>query len=164
MGPFISSTTSPPNNSIGEIFERGQIARLGQFLDLNDYRPIDPARIPDSSVDLVTCFIGFHHCPTENLTGFVKSIHRILRPGGSLILRDHDVRSPEMATFVSLVHTVFNLGLNVPWEKNQAEFRSFKSVDQWSTEVCKLGFADSGKRLFQDKDPSDNALMKFIRS
>src|SRR5262249_38245634 len=106
-----------PNNSVGELFERGQFAKLGRFLDLNDYRPIDPAAIPDGSVDVVTCFIGFHHCRDEDLAGFVKSIHRILRPGGSLILRDHDVRSPGMATFVSLVHTVFNLGLNVPWDK-----------------------------------------------
>src|ERR1044071_1976681 len=30
-----------PNNSVGEIFERGQFATLGRFLDLNDYRPID---------------------------------------------------------------------------------------------------------------------------
>src|SRR4051812_21776684 len=109
-----------PNNSIGEIFERGQFASLGKFLDLNDYQPIDPATIPDASVDLVTIYIGFHHCPSENLTGFIQSIHRSLRSGGSLIVRDHDVRTPQMATFVSLVHTVFNLGLNVPWEKNQS--------------------------------------------
>jgi ubiquinone/menaquinone biosynthesis C-methylase UbiE len=136
---------------------------LGRFIDLNDYQPIDSAVIPDASVDLVTIFIGFHHCPTEKLGGFIKSIHRVLRPGGSLILRDHDVRTPEMATFVSLVHTVFNLGLNVPWEKNQSEFRSFKSMEGWATEVCKAGFTDSGKRLFQDKDPSDNALARFVK-
>ncbi len=152
-----------PNNSIGEIFERGQLAKLGQFLDLNEYRPIDQARIPDGSVDLVTIYIGFHHCPVANLPGFVKSILRILSPGGSLIVRDHNVRSPEMATFVSLVHTVFNLGLNVPWETNQKEFRSFKSIDEWCAVVCELGFTDAGKRLFQDKDPSDNALVRLIR-
>lgn len=152
-----------PNNSVGEIFERGQIAALGKFIDLGDYRPIDPGIIPDGSIDLVTIFIGFHHCPAEKLPEFMKSIHRILRPGGSLILRDHNVRTPEMATFVSLVHTVFNLGLNVPWEKNQSEFRSFKSMDEWSRLVCEIGFTDSGKRLFQDKDPSDNALVRLVK-
>lgn len=152
-----------PNNSIGEIFERGQFGKLGQFLDLNDYQPIDTARIPDSSVDLVTIFIGFHHCPTEKLPNFIKSIHRILRPGGSLIVRDHDVRTPQMAVFVSLVHTVFNLGLNVPWEKDHAEFRSFKSMDEWIRLISESGFKDLGKRLFQDKDPSDNALVRFIK-
>jgi FAD/FMN-containing dehydrogenase/uncharacterized membrane protein YhaH (DUF805 family)/SAM-dependent methyltransferase len=153
----------PPNNSIGEFFERGQWAKLGQFIDLGDYRPIDKARIPDESVDLVTCYIGFHHCPEGSFKEFAKSIWRILRPGASLILRDHDVRSPEMATFVSLVHTVFNLGLNVPWEKNQAEYRRFKSIDEWAAAVHGVGFVDAGKRLFQDKDPSDNALVRLIK-
>jgi FAD/FMN-containing dehydrogenase/uncharacterized membrane protein YhaH (DUF805 family)/SAM-dependent methyltransferase len=152
-----------PNNSVGEIFERGQFARLGHFIDLADYQPIDAAKIPDASVDLVTIFIGFHHCPTDKLAGFIKSIHRVLRPGGSLILRDHDVRTPEMATFVSLVHTVFNLGLNVPWEKDHAEFKSFKSMDEWIRVVSEFGFSDTGKRLFQDKDPSDNALVRLVK-
>lgn len=152
-----------PNNSVGEIFERGQISKLGEFLDLNDYQPINPAQIPDASVDLVTIFIGFHHCTAEKLPAFIKSIHRVLRPGGSLILRDHDVKTPEMATFVSLVHTVFNLGLNVPWEKDHAEFKGFKSMDEWIRVVSEYGFRDSGKRLFQDKDPSDNALVRLIK-
>ncbi len=163
-GPIFIINDVAPNNSIGEIFERGQFGKFGEFLDLNDYRPIDSSRIPDSSVDLVTIYIGFHHCPAENLPGFMKSIHRMLRPGGSLIMRDHDVRSPQMATFVSLVHTVFNLGLKVPWERNQAEYRSFKSVDDWVRLVTQVGFKDSGKRLLQDQDPSDNALVRFIRS
>ncbi|HEV2693476.1 MAG TPA: class I SAM-dependent methyltransferase, partial [Verrucomicrobiae bacterium] len=153
-----------PNNSVGELFERGQFAKLGQFLDLNDYRPIDPAHIPDASVDLVTIFIGFHHCTPEKLPGFIKSIHRVLRPGGSLIVRDHDVRTPAMATFVSLVHTVFNLGLNVPWDKDHAEYKSFKPIEDWSRLICGYGFMDAGKRLFQDKDPSDNALMRLVKN
>jgi SAM-dependent methyltransferase len=162
-GPVFIINDIAPNNSVGEIFERGQFAHIGRFLDLNDYRPIDPAQIPDASIDLVTIYIGFHHCPTENLPDFVKSIHRILRPGGSLIVRDHDVRTPEMATFVSLVHTVFNLGLKVPWDRNAAEFRSFKPIDGWARLVSDIGFTDSGKRLFQDKDPSDNALVRLIK-
>lgn len=152
-----------PNNSVGEIFERGQLAKLGVFLDLADYRPLDAARIADASVDLATIYIGFHHCPAEKLPGFIRSIHRVLRPGGSLILRDHDVKTQPMAAFVSLVHTVFNLGLNVPWERNQEEFRNFKSMDEWIRLAGEAGFADSGKRLFQDKDPSDNALVRLIK-
>lgn len=37
-----------------------------------------------------------------------------------------------MATFVSLVHTVFNLGLNVKWEVDKSELKSFKSIEEWS--------------------------------
>ena len=152
-----------PGNSVGDIFERGQISRLGQFIDLNNYMPLDPAVIAGSSVDLVTIYIGFHHCPTERLDAFVGSIHRVLRPGGSLIVRDHDVRTPTMATFVSLVHTVFNLGLGVSCQTNDSEFKGFRSMDEWVRLLSQHGFSDTGKRLFQHMDPSDNALVRLVK-
>jgi SAM-dependent methyltransferase len=162
-GPVYLINDVAPNNSIGEIFERGQLSHIGQFISLNEYAPISAAVIPDGSVDLVTLYIGFHHCPTEQLNAFVKSIHRVLRPGGSLIARDHNVCTPDMATFVSLVHTVFNLGLGVPWETDSSEFKAFHSVDEWSEIVSAQGFVDTGKRLYQHMDPSDNALFRLIK-
>lgn len=152
-----------PTFSPGDIMERGQISKLGKFIDLNDYNSINGDQIPDQSIDVVTAFIGLHHCPTGKLDGFIKSIHRMLRPGGIFILRDHDVKSVEMATFVSLVHTVFNLGLNVKWETDVKEFKSFRSLDEWSNLLQNYGFRDTGARLLQDGDPSDNTLAAFIR-
>ncbi|MCM1497045.1 MAG: methyltransferase domain-containing protein [Clostridium sp.] len=40
----------------------------------------------DSSFDVVTCSMSFHHYP--NPEQFFKSLHRVLRPGGRLVLRD----------------------------------------------------------------------------
>lgn len=151
-----------PNNSIADIMERGQFGKIGTFLPLT-YLPISERDIASESIDLVTCHIGLHHCPLELLDGYVRSIHRILRKGGVFIMRDHDVRSAEMATFVSLVHTVFNLGLNVDWPTNNAEFRSFKSIDDWSGFLSARGFTDQGQRILQDRDPSDNTLVAFIK-
>lgn len=153
-----------PGNGLGDIFERGQFSRLGHFIPLDDYAPIDAAAIPDASLDLVTLYIGLHHCPEEKLDGFIRSIHRVLRPGGTFILRDHDVRTPQMGVFVSLVHTVFNLGLGVPWLTDAVEHKSFRSADEWAALLSQHGFQDSGKRLYQFMDPSDNTLMRFTRS
>ena len=152
-----------PDNSIAEIMERGQINKIGKFFSLNNYQPISLNLIANESVDLVTCHIGLHHCPHELLDGYIKSIYRILRKGGLFVMRDHDVKSPEMATFVSLVHTVFNLGLNVSWETDNSEFISFKSIDEWSKLISSYGFKDSGARILQDKDPSDNTLVLFTK-
>ncbi|WP_338872081.1 methyltransferase domain-containing protein [Spirosoma sp. SC4-14] len=153
-----------PSNSPADIMERGQLSKLGTFIDLNDYAPIDSSAISDASVDLVTCFIGLHHARPEKLTGFIGSIHRILRPGGWFILRDHDVKNPDMATFVSLVHTVFNLGLNISWETDQQDYKAFKPIDEWSRIVTEAGFTDAGKRLLQANDPSDNTLVLFTKN
>lgn len=151
-----------PNNSIADIFERGQLKKIGQFIPLA-YQPISKNEIPNGSIDLITCHIGLHHCTPELLEGYIKSIHRILRKGGLFIMRDHDIKTADMATFVSLVHTVFNLGLNIPWETDSSEYKSFKSIDEWSKMISSYGFKDSGERILQDKDPSDNTLVSFSK-
>jgi FAD/FMN-containing dehydrogenase/SAM-dependent methyltransferase len=152
-----------PDNSIADIFERGQIRKLGHFFNLNNYQPISKEQIPDESVDLVTCHIGLHHCPPGLLDGYISSIKRILRKGGIFIMRDHDVKTKEMATFVSLVHTVFNLGLNIPWETDSAEYKQFRSIEEWSKVISGHGFTDSGERILQHMDPSANTLVSFIK-
>ncbi len=162
-GPIYLTNDIAPTNAIGDLFERGQFGKIGTFLPLNDYQAITNSMLPDESIELVTCHIGLHHCPTENLNEYIASIHRILKKGGKFILRDHDVKTTEMKHFVSLVHTVFNLGLTISWEQNEAEFRSFKSIDEWSTLISSFGFKDEGKRIFQEKDPSDNALVLFTK-
>jgi len=161
-GDIFLTNDIPPDNSPAEIFERGRIRKLGKFIPL-DYTPIKTTEIRDESLDLVTCHIGLHHCPHVLLDDYVRSVHRVLRRGGLFIIRDHDVKTPAMATFVSLVHTVFNLGLKVAWEKNSSEFKSFKAIDEWSRIISFNGFKDLGKRILQDKDPSDNTLVSFIK-
>jgi hypothetical protein len=153
-----------PTNSPGDIMERGQLGKLGTFINVNNYESISAADIADESLTVVTCYIGLHHCPVANLAGFVQSIYRILRPGGSFIIRDHDVKTAEMATFVSLVHTVFNIGLNETWDFEMRDFKNFKSADDWSAIISEAGFKDAGKRILQDKDPSDNTLMLFTKA
>lgn len=162
-GPILLLNDKAPSNSPADIMERGQLFRLGVFTNIQDYAPISEETIASSSLDLITCYIGLHHCPDEKLGSFIKSLHRILRPGGMFIIRDHDVRTPVMATFVSLVHTVFNLGSNETWEFEKNDLKNFKSANEWSRIICEAGFKDSGKRLLQDKDPSDNTLMLFTK-
>jgi SAM-dependent methyltransferase len=153
-----------PTNSLGDMLERGQFTKLGRFIPLNNYMPISTTDIPDASLDMATIYIGFHHCPLAQLPAFINSIHRTLRPGGTLIVRDHDVRTPAMATFVSLVHTVFNLGLNTTWEVETADFKGFRSIQEWSDLLATHGFTRTGKALFQQNDPSDNALIRLIKN
>ncbi len=151
-----------PNNGITDIMERGKIGKIGTFYHL-DYKPI-PNQIPDSSLDLITCHIGLHHCPAELLTDFMQSIRRVLKPGGLFVVRDHDVNSEEMRVFVSLVHTVFNLGLHESWAKNESEYRSFHSVKEWVELIENAGFKDLNFRILQLNDPSLNTLLAFTKN
>lgn len=162
-GPQVLLHEAAPSNSPVDIMERGQLGALGSFISLDDYAPISEARVPDASLELVTCYVGLHHCPLDKLDAFVASLRRVLAPGGQLILREHDAAAPRMKTFVSLIHTVFNAGLDLPWREDQAELRHFRGVDEWSAYLGERGFRDSGRRVFQDHDPSDNALLLFTR-
>ena len=160
--PIVVIADAPPSNSPADIAERGGVARIGTFYLLDNYAPLSDA-IADHSIDVVTCFIGLHHAPAEKLDAFVQSIWRVLRPGGLFIVRDHDVKTPQMNAFVSLAHAVFNAGLGVPWEENQKELRRFASVDEWSALLQKHRFRDTGARILQPHDPSINTLMSFSR-
>jgi FAD/FMN-containing dehydrogenase len=162
-GQLVMINEFAPTNSPVDIVERGQLGKLGRFVPLNDYAPISDADIADASVDLVSCYIGLHHIEPSRFDAFMRSVSRILRPGGVFILRDHDVTSSEMFTFVALVHTVFNAGLNEPWERNAAELRHFAPIADWVSRLAAHGFQDSGKRMLQAHDPTDNVLMAFTK-
>jgi FAD/FMN-containing dehydrogenase/uncharacterized membrane protein YhaH (DUF805 family)/SAM-dependent methyltransferase len=151
-----------PSNSVPDMFERGAFKSLGTFLPLNDYAPL-ASTIATESLDVVTCFIGLHHSPLEVLDAFVASIARVLRPGGLFVVRDHDCPTPEMKTLVSLVHTVFNAGLGVPWPVDRKELRFFTSTDELCATLARGGFKDTGQRLLQANDPTDNTLMAFVK-
>lgn len=162
-GPLILINDIAPSFSPADIAERGQLSKLGTFVPLDNYAPIG-ANVPDSRFDLVTCYIGLHHIPLNRLKPFMQSIYRVLKPGGLFILRDHDVTTPAMNALVSLAHTVFNAGLDVPWETNGTELRFFVSVAEWVTRLQEVGFIDAGKRLLQQHDPSDNVLMALYQA
>lgn len=162
-GPVFLSNDSPPDRSVPELMERGGLRDAGRFFPLDDYAPIPVSLIADQSLDLVSCYIGLHHCPRDKLEAYLRSLHRVLRPGGCFVLRDHDAGSPQMRTFCSLVHTVFNAGLGVSWEANRSELRAFEGLAFWVDAVTREGFRDSGRRLQQDHDPSLNTLLCFVR-
>ncbi|WP_394782045.1 FAD-binding protein [Undibacterium sp.] len=149
------------NNSPVDIVERGQLRKIGSFVPLNDYAPLD---LPAESADLISCYVGLHHMEVEKLGPFLQSIARTLRPGGYFILRDHDVTTPEMNAFVSLAHCVFNAGLGESWATNAAELRFFESLDTWIQRVEAAGMLHTGSKLLQAGDPSDNVLLAFRRS
>jgi len=46
--------------------------------------------LDDNRVDLITCFVTLHHVP--NLNAMLLQLVRILKPGGYLILREHDCK------------------------------------------------------------------------
>lgn len=163
-GDIVLVHTDPQTYSPTDIVERGGVRKIGRFVSLKDYEPIAPGEVGDSSMGLVTNFIGFHHAPPARRDGFVKSVHRVLRPGGNLILRDHDVNSTNMNRIVALAHDVFNMGLGTDWRVNQQEIRNFTAMTDLVRYLQGFGFEADSQAVAQDRDPTRNMLMSFKKT
>jgi SAM-dependent methyltransferase len=162
-GDLVLVNDVAPTNSPVDIAERGRLRKLGRFVPLDDYAPVPAAAVADASIELATCYIGLHHIPLDKLDAFLASLQRIVKPGGLLVVRDHDVTDDYMRALVSLAHAVFNAGLGVPWDTNARELRHFRSIESWVDLLRRHGFTLVGPRLLQDHDPTLNTLLCFRR-
>jgi len=160
-GPVYLVHEKEPGFGPEDIFERGGLRKQGKYLSITE--PIDSSKIPDESVDLVTVYIGLHHFPPKALDRFVKSMRRVLRPGGRLVIRDHDAKGPEMKAFVELAHDVYNAGLGMPWAENAKEYRKLTETGELTAYLAERGFQGGGKAVLQDNDPTLNTLLEFVK-
>jgi len=163
VGPlYVLNDTSPSFGPV-DVIERGTPRKLGAFVPMGVYDPVGAAAVPDASLDVVCNFIGFHHCPPDKLGDFVSSLRRALRPGGRLLVREHDVVDPEMDAFVALAHDVFNVGVGLSWDDNAGQRRHFRSVVGWTALLEGHGFTRTAGTVTQAHDPTDNALLQFVK-
>ena len=153
-----------PDYSIVDILDRGQLSKVGKFLPLGHYDPDIFRTIPRSSIELVTVYIGFHHCPVPLRADFFAAIRDVMKSGATMIVRDHEVNSRMMWHTVALAHDVFNMGTSISWETNKRELRNFYSLDELDGMLYKAGFRPDGRRLLQKGDPTHNTLMLYQKA
>lgn len=147
-----------------DIIDRGQLFKAGTDIELNNYNSSLNKYIPKNSLDLVTVYIGFHHCPLNLREEFITSIRDVMTKDGVLILRDHNAHDEKMLRMVALAHDVFNMGTDQPWSYNDAELRHFYSLIELEKMLLKYGFKSDGRKLYQTGDPTLNALMIYTKA
>jgi hypothetical protein len=159
---FVSD--KPATYSLSDMLDRGQISEAGKTIGLDGYRVDFQKNIPTSSVSLATVYIGFHHCPLDLREAFITGIRDVMKPGASLILRDHDVHDKNMWHMVALAHDVFNMGTDETWDYNHNELRNFYSLEYLDGMLQQYGFKSKGEKLYQQGDPTLNALMLYKKA
>jgi ubiquinone/menaquinone biosynthesis C-methylase UbiE len=65
---------------------RARAAELGREIDLRE-GDAEALRFPDASFDTVVCTLGL--CGVPDHRAAIAEMHRVLRPGGTLLLLDH---------------------------------------------------------------------------
>lgn len=159
-GPIVVMNSA---ESFTDYVQAGFPLPYDKFIPLNDYNALNETQIPTASMDLVTCFIGLHHVPESKLEDFIKSLHRVIRPGGSFILKDHDAHNSTQKAMASVVHSVFNAEGWVSVKEEMEELRYFKDLESWITLLENHGFKKVSAPLMRDGDPSLNSLIRFER-
>lgn len=137
------------------------------------HKPIGD-EVVDNTIDLIACLGGLHHIPSNRVEAFTQSLHRKLKPGGVILMRDHNVQEQEGSTKLSkddiraiaaVVHTFVNAADGVSWEVENKEVREFKSADEWKAFMQAHGFTPiSNQTLVLKDDPTENAMMAFIKT
>ena len=89
--PYLLSKGKPASYLASDIFENRYSAARDSLLDKFSnlkFRVLhaDKIELPDNSFDTILAFGLYHHLP--NLADAFRQAHRVLRPGGILILRD----------------------------------------------------------------------------
>ncbi len=153
-----------PSYSPVDMLDRGQLPKAGAFIPLADYKMNLSGTIPPNSLDLVTVYIGFHHCPIPLRESFFASIREAMSAEGRLIVRDHNVHNEQMWHLVALAHDVFNMGTKETWSFNADERRHFYPLTELHAMLTKAGFKTDGRRLVQDGDPTMNTLMLYRKA
>ena len=160
-GPAYYVAERKPTSSVADIIDRGQFSVGGEFMLLDNYSVDVSKKIERNSLDLATVYIGFHHCPPERRDELITSIREVLKPGGCLVVRDHNAHNEDMFRCVALAHDVFNMGTHEPWTYNAAEQRYFYSLAILNEIMERNGFRGGEQKLYQPGDPTLNALMLY---
>jgi len=96
------------------------------------------------------------------LDAYIQSLYRILKPGGILLLREHDAKDSDTHALIDAAHSLFNVIISqVSLQKNQHELRNFKPLDSWIQLIESHGFETGKKRLRQQGDPTYNTMIRF---
>lgn len=68
---------------------RGKAARAGYDVEFR-LEPVEKLTLPDRSFDVVVSSLMMHHLPEELKREGLTEVHRVLKPGGRLIVVDFD--------------------------------------------------------------------------
>ncbi|CAF3363963.1 unnamed protein product, partial [Rotaria socialis] len=128
----------------GDVYE-GQSEQI-THVKINESQSI--IGLPSNRVDLITSFVTFHHI--DQLETTLRELVRILRPGGYLIVREHDCKNEHAlrAKYLNFVHAIMmiakvgefaNSSSNHNTKNENASHEDYEnSTDTWLTQKSSI--------------------------
>ena len=124
-----------------------------------------PTTLPyeDNQFDLVTTFQALHHFTHPEI--MLSEIHRVLKPGGVYIIREHDVRDDHFGVFLDIVHAIYSVVTSSEQtpESFVSNYESFyHSKEEWSKKyIIPAGFKFGG--LIKTNDRFNSYYARYFK-
>jgi ubiquinone/menaquinone biosynthesis C-methylase UbiE len=115
---------------------------------------------PDNTFDIITCFMLLHHC--QNYKKLIKEIHRVLKSGGILIIKEHDCIDKNDKLVLDILHEFYDIIL---YKDSNNWYAEYISENYMSGEIKDVGFELLTPVIIKNKkiNPLRNYISLFIR-
>ena len=93
--------------------------------------------------DFITIYMVLHHIP--DVQSFLKEVYRVLRPGGYVMIRDHNCDPDEIRVFLDVQHGFYALVLQPVIETPDfcSTFQTyFRNREEWRTLLTDAGLSE----------------------
>jgi ubiquinone/menaquinone biosynthesis C-methylase UbiE len=156
---------NPENVHCADIIEYPSIHEL-QFTKIQN----NIVALPDNYFDLITVFMVLHHIQEEFQITAIRELYRMLKPGGILIIREHDspIRQKEKEEFkqvLDVVHDIYDyiIDSEISWKNKEEYYSNYKSVKEWDNLMINAGFIKYEKQDRFNRNIETNSQRTYYR-
>jgi ubiquinone/menaquinone biosynthesis C-methylase UbiE len=123
---------------------------------------------PDNHFDFITSSMVLHHLRDEKLPVAISEIYRVLKPGGTFIVREHNVHPDEqyeMTIILDFMHEMYDdvLSSDTAWRETSEYYAGYKSLKKWDIMLQKAGFTLNNFQLSFNSNTKFNPVAQYTR-
>lgn len=131
--------------------------------DITFYSVADMKKIPNESIDLITCFHTLHHIPKKEYDYILSNFYRILSTDGCLVLFEHNCTDKKWASLIDLEHAIYDIVVSkkisyVNFVENE-HYARYLSINNWLKLFQKYGFK---QRMVKELKNKDNSFYLYL--
>lgn len=122
-----------------------------------------------NSMDMITAFMVFHHLTDSLQLDALRTIYKILKPGGTLVIREHNSPTQSLQKYafqkvVDIYHDIYDyvLSAEMNWDTNDY-YSKYKSSTEWDKIISSIGFKKYPNQRINTNDIKRKPIASYMR-